>query len=435
VPPSHPRARLAGLLLLGFGFCVPGAQAQLKPRAVALTIGPEWSVVREVYDVSFLSAELDVTVELPAEADLSSFNVVGQRAPVRLESWSVVPPVARPGPPTLQPGPRGYEVAGQAPGTSVAAGAQRVRCHLVSALRPRAVEVFYRTRGLSWQGRYEITIRGDVANYLEPLSLDLDGRVIISNGTAHTYRAAELVVVGPDPQEPGRLERSRAAPGLLMLDDSSPLADIWRHQTAVEQTMHVYPLAGRRDVPAGAETSVPLVTGRRKPAERLYSMDSEQFELGASGPWRALRRFLTFRNDVGFGLGQPLPAGTALIYLGAVRSALYQKAWIGHTPAQAEIRIDLGAAAGVTGLRRSEGRTVSPAGYSEETVAIQLANALPSAVKLEVVERPPVPLAWDVVRSSRPYEVRDRRLHYALQLQAREESDITYTVRLTEPEL
>jgi len=54
-------------------------------------------------------------------------------------------------------------------------------------------------------------------------------------------------------------------------------------------------------------------------------------------------------------------------------------------------------------------------------------------VKVELVERPPVPLAWSLVRSSRSCERRAEGLEYRMEMAARSEIDITYTVRLTEP--
>lgn len=430
-------ARPAVWLLAGLLLRPPPAVAEADGGAM-ITIGPEWSVVREMREVDFSGGERDLLLDLPAQADLASLNISGTRSPVRLLSWTLAPAApsrAPAGGPALRAGPEGYgwDAAAVAP---PAEGLQQVRCRLASSPgRTREVEVFYRTRGMAWRCNYEITVRGDISNYLEPIALDIDGRITVSNGTGRAFPEARLELVGEDPAPAGPLDRARAAPGLLLLDDDSPLADLWRHQLAPDRVPYVYALPASVSLPARGSTSAHLVTARRKPAERLYAMNSDDFELGASGPWRALRRFLTFRNDASFGLGPPLPPGPALIYMGAVRGALYQRAWIGHTAAQGEIRIDLGPAPGVTGVRRSQGRTLSAAGFTEESVDLQLANALPSAVLVEIVERPPVPLAWDVTRSSRPYDMRARRLHYRVQLEARSETAISYTVRVTEPEL
>lgn len=428
----RPSTAIVRLLVLAAGVALH-AHAQ-DAREVCLTIGPEWSVVREVRDVAFAAAETDLVISVPAAADLTTLNVTGRRSPVRLLSWSLAErPAAFARAPALRATSSGFETVSA---EAVSAGPlPRVRCRLSGVPgRSREVEIFYRTRDLSWRCQYEITVRGDVANYLEPLSLDMDCRVVLSNATARSFSDARVMLVAEDPAPQVRLDRARAAPGLLMLDDDSPLADLWRHQPEREGVSYDYALPQSVTLPAHAAVMAPWVTVRRKPAERLYSLDAEEFEIGSGSTWRPLRRFLTFRNEAGFGLGQPLPSGPALIYLGAVRGALYQRAWIPHTAVNSEIRIDLGPATGVTGTRRSQGRNVSAAGFTEETVDIQVANALPSAVNVELVERPPVPLAWDVTRSSRPYELRDRRLLYRLQVDTRSEEELSYTVRVTEPE-
>lgn len=415
--------RLYLIVLLMFPAAVT-AEAEVVARDIRLMVGAPRSVVRELREITFTSEVSEVVLEgLPATADLTTLQVGSRRQGINLLSWQRVPAVLpvrsglgwRPGEP-LRPLP---EVA---PGAAV-------RCCLETAsLRTRAVEVVYQVEGLSWRADYEITIRGDIANHLEPLSLDLVGHVVISNSTGRAFPSARVLLVGSEGADgPGPDD-----PGALMLDDWSPLADLWRAIPAEPGQTYDYPLEQEVEVPALGEVTVRMAATRRQAADRLYSMEGEGFSIG-EGPGRELTQFLVLRNDAGHGLGMPLPPGEALIYLGGARGAAYQQARLSHTKRNDELRISLGPARGVTARRLAEARTPGTAGLPEQIITLKLANTLPTAIHAEVVERPPVPLAWDVVRSSNPYERRGQSLFFALQVEARSEAEITYTVRLSEP--
>ncbi len=413
--------------LMLVGGLATSARAEVKARDLALMIGPVRSVVRELREVAFTARVSEVAFEgIPATADLNTLQVGSARQGVSLLSWqregSAVAPLSavtwRPGEPLRR----------ATPATPSAA----VRCRLESDnLRTRWVEIVYQVEGLAWRADYEINVRGDVANHLEPLSMDIEGRLVISNGTGRVFPKTRVLLVGG---EKGTPPIERQASGQLMLDDESPLADLWRKRPRAQDLLHAYPLEETVNLPASGEVSVRFIGARRQSAERLYSMVADDFPLNAEGAWRPLTRYLTLMNDAGHGLGRSLPPGEALIYLGGVRGGLYQRAWLDHTDRNGELHVGLGASRGVTATRRAEPRTSGAAGMPEQTVVLKLANALPTAVKVEVVDRPPVPLAWDVVRSSRPFEKRDQRLFFALPVEARSETEITYTVRVMEPE-
>lgn len=432
---SRPAAgvRRGLLLLLAASAAAVAATVAPPPRETSLAIGPTWAVVRDEVDVTFAREQEEVEFAIPVEADLSTLSITDARGSVRLLSWRRLPAAT---PSTAPLAAWGDEQGYHLSRSEAAPPGGRVRCLLETAqVRSRPLDVVYGVTGVSWRAHYEISIRGDVANYLEPMSLDLAGRVTLSNGTTRAFAPAHVLLVGEDPRAPDRVQRSARDPGILMLDDESPLADIWRGRPQAPPVPYQYPLSEPVNLPALSEVSVPVVNAQRTPAERLYVMNADEFDVDAPGPWRPLTRLLTFRNDPAAGMGQALPPGPVLIYLGGVRGALYQQARLRHTAANGEIRIDLGRTEGVTGVRRSQGRETSSAGFREQTVEIQVANALPSPVRVEVVERPPVPLAWAVTRSSKPYELLARRLRYSVEVEGRSEQTISYTVRLTEPEM
>ena len=414
-------------LMLLLGWCVPG-HAEVAAREVRLMIGPAGSVVRELREIAFSETEQDVLLEgIPASADLQTLQVGGSRQGVTLLGWQRVS-LATSAPPSRT----GWSwVPGRARQVNDRLDqAGPVRCRLAAAtLRPRWVEVIYQVPDMAWRAEYEIVIRGDIANHLEPLSLDLAGRAVISNGTGRAYADARILLVGYS----GAVRPAETAPGQLMLDDWSPLADRWRALPPADPLPHAYPMPALVTVPAVGEVSTSFASTRRQAADRVYSLAATDLTEGEGDAWQPLTRYLVLPNDLVHGLGMDLPAGRALVYLGSTRGGPYQQAWLDPTARDGQVRVSLGPTRGVTMNRQTEPRQPGTAGAQEQTVTLKLANVLPTAVKVELLERPPVPLAWDLVRSSRSCERRPGGLEYQLEMAARSEIDITYTVRLTEP--
>ncbi|HMP77733.1 MAG TPA: hypothetical protein PKE12_15665 [Kiritimatiellia bacterium] len=427
----HRRGQALALRLLALTGCAcPAfADAPSRPVSTSLTIGSGHAVVREVHRMKFSRRDETLVLDWQPGADPSTLLVSGdpRMGVVLLETrW--------PAPPAPQAPDAVDFTAPRAPADGVAPAVTRVECLLRAVqARPRDVEVLYHAAPFSWQARYELTVRGDIANHLEPLSLDLDGRYFLSNGFGRAFSAAQVQVLGHEAAGPAR-RGLKDGPGILALEADSPLADRWRPAPPEPGVPHLYRLTSPVTLAAGQVTAVRFATARRTPADRLYVMDSDRIAAGAGAVWRPLQQTLTLRNDRRAGLGFPLPPGAALITAGGGRGAVRQEAMISHTPSGGVIRIDLGPAEGVIGSRRTLGRTSGRTGFTEETIELRIANNLATAVRVEVSERPPVPLAWDMVRSSLNYVITARRLRYELEVGPRSEARISYTVRLTEPE-
>lgn len=421
--------RLPPILLLVALSAGSSVRAEFMARDIRIMVGPQVSVVREQREIACVEGEQDVLIEgLPAAADLTTLQVGGERQGVRLLGWqrvSATPSTnAKPAAVRWRPG----QPLRAAPAADPAGP---VRCRLQAATaRTRWVELVYQVTGLTWRADYELVIRGDIANHLEPLSLDLVGHIVLSNTTGRAYPEARILLAS---QQAGSGE-ANAAPGLLMLDDWSPLADRWRSPPPAEPLPQAYSVPQAVSIPAAGRVSVRLVSTRRQAAERLYRLDAGSLAVGQGDPWRPLIRYLVLPNDEQHGLGLALPPGQALIYLGGTRGGPYQQAWLDHTDRGQAVRVRLGPSRGVTANRLTEARQPGTAGAPEQTITLQLANALPTAVKVEVWERPPVPLAWDLVRASRTVERQGQNLLFNLELAARSEAELNYTVRLTEPE-
>ncbi len=411
------------------GLVLPAAPADdlRAPIRTRLMVGLGSSVIVEEHEIAFPSRETRVRMRVPAGVDPASFTIIDPagRARVVETRWPA------PAPPTT---PADAVVFGL-PAPAARAGADRVVEALIRSTdtRARVMEAIYTTDALDWRARYELTVRGDIANHLEPLSADLEGRYFISNGLARTFANARILVRGPDTLDTAR-EPPMAARGFLALDPDSPLADLWRPRPPPARTPQLYAVPDTVTLPGGDVTAVRFASARRVSAERFFVFDGEQIATPAAGAPRPLHQHLSLRNERRVGLGAPLPPGWVTVIAGVGRASIRQLAQLNHTPAGGLIRVDLGPVPEVAGARRSLGRTRAKTGFTEETIELRIVNLLPSAVRVEIVERPPAPLAWDVVRCSRPYEVVSRRILMELNVPPRSEERISYTVRLTEPE-
>ncbi len=420
------RGLLTACVLLLSGWTPTRAAEPSRPVSTAVTVGPGYALVRETHALAVSRREESLLLDVPAEADRGSLSVSDEAGAVRLaEARWLAGAAPSPFSGSMEWPPRR---ASAPPGPRPDA---RVLCALrADAYGERMIEVRYVVSNLSWRAHYDLNIRGDIANQLEPLALDLEARYLVSNGLSRALRASSLELTGPDRVVPVPPRRH----GFLLLDPESPLADRWRPARPRPEVPQLYRVERAVFLPAGRETAIRFASARRMPTERSYELDSDRVSAGPTSAWKPLRQILSFKNEPRGGLGFPLPPGTALIAAGAGRGSARQEALLDHTSAGEIIRVDMGDAAGVIGARRSLGRQVAAGGMPEETIELSIANNLPSAVRVSVRERPPVPLAWNMIRSSRKYEILARRLHYELELDARSEEVISYTVRLTEPE-
>lgn len=424
------RRGLIALLLFGAPLFNGLAAEVARPLRTTAMIGQGAAVLREEYRPAFVQRTQTLLLDLPPEIERSSLVLGNDNGTVQWTGTRWLPP-----PPRAFDGALDLSTPGAVSSPrSAPRVTERVECSLTAdSARPHTVWALYQVPGFSWSARYDLTIRGDIRNQLEPLPLDLEARYYLSNGLSRALSLDQVQLRGPDrvlpPPAPGPV-----GPGILALDEESPLADRWRPQKAGPEVPQLYTLGEAARLPAGEVTALRFASARRIPTERLYVMDSESIASDVVLNWKPLRQLLLFRNERRVGLGFPLPPGRALVSTGVGRPSFQQEALLNHTASGGVIRVNLGDAPGIFGARRSLGREPAPSGFTEETIELWVTNGLPSAIRVEIAERPPVPLAWDVVRSSRAYEILDRRLRYDLEVGPRSAVLVNYTVRLTEPE-
>lgn len=419
VPPRGPKSTVASQ-----------AECEAFPRLqqTALMLGSPISVVVEEYELPDRRdrqiIESEWTFSLPAQVDPASVWLVDDTArPISSElRWP-----ARPG----QEASFRFIDFAEEPKTSVEIQVpphqSQVTVRLASPPNTK-FRLIYQTDRLRWRAEYEAVLRGDIANYLEPLSVDFEGRLFISNGLDRAFSNPILWA-----RSSSFREARRKPLGILVLEPDNPLSALWLPRAPEPIPPYLYRMPTPLTIPANREISSRFAAARRAPAERIFRMRSEDLPLVDADLFRPLVQAIAIRNDRRAGLGVPLPAGRVQLSGSSGRISFRQEAVLEHTPQDARILLELGPADGIVGLRRTRGRTPGAAGFPEETIELIIQNRAPSGARVEIVEKPPVPLAWDLVRSSKTCRLSDRRLWFEVNVPAGATERITYTVRVTEP--
>lgn len=427
-----PSFALWAMVIGGWG--CPSRAAE-SPRA-NLTVGRGWAVVQEYRALRLERGVQEVELQgIPLEADLSTLVLRTRRVPIDLLEWQrkcLGPPG-----PAISPGlslssdgkdaiwtpSRRHRVDDEV------ASEEPVACRIYS---PRAgsrnVALSYVVSGFNWKAHYQIAVRGELEEEVEQVSADLFGTVRITNPTAIEFSGANIQLIGSE--EPVGPD-TRGDPGFLILDEG-PLAELWLPEEREPLPGYTYLLQGPTDLAARGQTDVSIASAVRVPAERVYVITAENYPLGV-GFSRPLRKYITFKNMSGRGLGRSLPPGLAQVYLGGTRGFLVQEGRFRRTLPKEEIRIDLGYAQDVLGSRRTLGRANLSSGFYEESFEVVIQNRRESNIFAEVDEKPPLQLQWNVVQASEKYFVERQRLRFKPTVEAKSDERILYQLRVRLP--
>lgn len=433
-------ARLCCIVVLGLGLGSWNAPAAVS-REVCLAISHGWAVVREERTVDFPTDGTELLLDqIPAEADLSSLIIRMRRSIVPVAECARLPSSENALPnhdPALVPGGketvRWLKDAGEAHMYPTALAP--VRCLFAEPFPAgeSVIELIYRVKGFDWSCSYQIRIRGEQADEKEPISVDVLGLAKIVNPCHRSFDRATVWLIGTNAEEGGNDRRKQ--PGFLSLDESNPLADLWRDRPPEPPVEYEYTVQEKACIPAAGAVHVILVDTKRNPAEQVYFMDSEEYPFSRAGKDAPLKKIIVFKNPARQGLGIPLPAGHAQVFAGGRRTHLQQDAWIPSTPVGDEIRIDLGVAQNIRGLRQNVDRTPVVSGYYEETFRIIIKNGSDRMIRAEIDEKPPVNMEWAVVRASRSYKLESHRILFSPDVESGDDLQLDYRLRIRRPEL
>ncbi|HVB98286.1 MAG TPA: DUF4139 domain-containing protein [Candidatus Dormibacteraeota bacterium] len=295
----------------------------------------------------------------------------------------------------------------------------------------RTLEVSYLADQMNWDANYvlDLTRNGQKGS--------IDGWVTLKNNSGAAFENASLSLVA------GQVHRA-AGPG------PRPMPMMLRAQAAVvggvggqftQQATgeyHLYQLNRRVDLRSNESKQIHLLSAPAVPVVETYVVEghSEIFRTrlpqGAPTPVPA-SVYLSFRNDAGAGLGEPLPAGTVRVYqpdsqgnpifLGEDR--------IDHTPKGETARLNIGNAFDITARRRqTDFRVISPR-VRESAFEVTLHNHKSEPVTVEV--REPVGGSWELVGSNFPAKKPNAfTLEFDVPVPAGGSATLTYRVRVTD---
>lgn len=295
----------------------------------------------------------------------------------------------------------------------------------------------YPMGGLAWRAEYLATIAdGDACK------LSLAGAALVANRAGVTFADAHLTVVAGEPNrvQPRRQYMARGA--AYDMAAAAPAPKMPEQRSSGEY--HAYDLPGTTAIRSGATERVPLFPRRTAIAcERAYVLD-------AGGPeWQPPQPLIDpgFRGETGdvpvvvavsvqntkeAGLGQPLPSGRVRVYDG---NDFLGESELDHTPAGAEIRLEIGTVFDITAEREATDFKVDRAGRTiTESFAITLKNAKKTDVEVRVVEPLPRWSDWQIVQGSVASTRKDaRHAEFDVPVAAGGEARLTYTVRYRWP--
>jgi len=426
---------LAGLLCAG-AIC---SYADSEITDITLSIGNGMTTVREVRHMDLQRGEQDLVVSaLPRQIDPLSLQMRSLDADLELIDWQWV----------LCAGevPEGAEVLRKDdmltwhPGNHegrpevLKCMPGKMHCRVRSPRAERqALELIYSVKPIHWRVEYQIVVHGAMADSTQKLSVDFKGYVVIDNQTDHAFNKALIHILSDKKSEPEQAHLS----GFLMLNEESALSDLWDDKERGISRESMYVLTRRVNLAPYAVSDVEYVSALRIPARRRYLMSHIDIPVTVGEQGVALREVIIFENteEKGRGLGRALPAGPAIISKGGAAPQILPGAFIPHTSVGDEIRLDLGLSRSVRGLRRELIRKPAGDGIIDITYEIFIFNDRPVRISVEVEEKPPLTLPWDVFRSDATYLEHNKALFFDVEVPARSEKAIRYTVHVYQPEV
>lgn len=364
-----------------------------------IVIGEREAWVREFRRLVLAEGEQEVDLEgIPEEVDLGTLQLYAPRAQLKILEWT--------------------------------RERKKVRCRLQSGISaPKTgVDVIYALTGLTWSATYDVTIRSDPTNIgRSAVSADFTCFAHIRNDTGTDFADVVLRLITSEAAEP-----ERKAIGLLLMDRSNPLNDLWFPSPPEPGVPYAYDLAQPVSLFAGRTAHIMMVKQTRIPAARRYVLRSAAFPWDAKD-FRPLRDTIVFPYQTPPGV-QPrmaLPPGRARVVWGLRKEHIVQ-AHIHRVALGEEIRIDAGLSPEVSG-QRARVRVSKPAtGERIETREIRVRNSSPDEAVVEIEEQIDVAGQWSVLSCSVPYVEHMNRLLMQLIVPAGEEGRVVYRLRVRE---
>ncbi|MEH6416951.1 DUF4139 domain-containing protein [Pseudomonas sp. CGJS7] len=303
----------------------------------------------------------------------------------------------------------------------------------------------YPMGGMAWRAEYRASLASG-----EGCKLALDGAALVANRSGRAFDGVRLSLVAGEPNRSRNRAPEMYASAQAMDAALPPLpAPAPMEPGAVVQRAageyHAYDLAQPASLNNGGTERIALFPRNDAVAcERIYAFDAsdigwqpptplvDRSYAGQTGDIPVLSK-VEFKNDKASGLGLPLPAGRVRAFDGG---DFLGESQLQHTPAGAEIKLELGKVFDLSGKREATSFQLDRTGRTiTESFAITLKNAKKSAATIRVTEPLPRWSDWEIVSSSLPSKKKDaRHAEFEVPVPAEGETKLTYTVRYRWPQ-
>ena len=289
------------------------------------------------------------------------------------------------------------------------------------------VEASYLAGQLSWNADYVLTVGRD------DKTADLDGWVTLNNSSGTAFRNASLQLVAGDLNRV-RQEMRRAVAEAPTAQGGAR-GDLMTQEAFSEY--HLYTL-GRKTTIKNAETKqVSMLEGTGVPLVKRYVVNGQHlYYRNPQTPGAPIKDtvqvFYQFKNEVGRGLGVPMPAGIIRVYQadsrGGVQFAGEDR--ISHTPKDETIDIKIGNAFDVVAERKQTDFQRIGSNTFEVEYEVTLRNRKTTPITVEVNE--PIGGTWTILRASDRWTKTDAwAAQFMVPVEAGATRVVQYRVRVT----
>lgn len=303
------------------------------------------------------------------------------------------------------------------------------------------VRTTYQTAGITWRSDYNLILNG------KDTAADLGAWVTLMNLSGSSYNHAQLKLIAGDVQrvQSNPMQYRKEARSLLAGDAAAPQG--FEEKPFFEY--HLYSLPTRIDVLSNSTQQITLFpTAKDIKVEKilLYNGLPEGYYWNFDAPQtdrnfgnqsnKKLDIYLRFENKESNKMGMPLPRGKVRVYKQDDADGSLEfigEDLIDHTARDEKVLIKLGQSFDVVGERTQTAYTVDVNAHRiTESFKIQLRNHKDEVQKVLVKESLYRWVNWEITEKSDAFEKADARtVHFNVEVPARGEKTITYTVKYT----
>ena len=304
-------------------------------------------------------------------------------------------------------------------------------------------ELSYITGGMDWEVTYNVVAPNNADTTGEEKG-DVLGWITIHNQSGTNFPQAKIKLMAGD------VAKIQPASPIAMARFAMTQANSVAPQVTQKafDDFHLYDLGRTVALRDGEMKQVQFLDATNVGMQRSYIYDgASQAQLTYYGNTNQDRNYgldsgntkvhivEEIKNSEANHLGMPLPAGRLRFYRRDTGGQIefIGESTIDHTPAEDTVKVVTGSAFDVKGSRRQTDFHVDYNGrVLEESFEIKVTNQKAQPVKVGVVEHLYRGANWEITAKSLDYEKRDSRtIEFPVEVPARGESTLTYTVRYT----